>query len=64
MERIDLLVKGVPVPLLTMFKGFCSINGKNESQGVIDLIIQYIEDNSAGDKAHLKQVISDYRKGS
>ena len=63
MERIDLLVKGVPVPILTMFKGFCSISGKNESQGVIDLMIEYIENNSPGDKSHLKEVVGEYRKG-
>ncbi|MBN1648227.1 MAG: hypothetical protein JW874_09355 [Spirochaetales bacterium] len=61
MEKIDLLVKGVPVQFLTMFKGYCSINGKNESQGVIDLMIEYIEKNTAGDKAHLSGLIKEYR---
>jgi hypothetical protein len=61
MEKVDLLVKGVPVPILNMFRGFCSIEGKTESEGVIDIMIDYIEKNTAGDKANLKKIVSDYR---
>ncbi len=61
MEKLDLLVKGVPVPILSMFKGFCSIEGKSESEGIVDVMIDYIEKNTGGDKANLKKVVADYR---
>jgi hypothetical protein len=61
MEKVDLLVKGIPNALLTMFRGFCSIEGKTDSEGVIDIIIEYIEKNTAGDKSNLNKIVSEYR---
>jgi hypothetical protein len=61
MEKVDLLVKGIPNSLLTMFRGFCSIEGKTDSEGVIDIIIEYIEKNTAGDKANLNKIVNEYR---
>ncbi|MBN2532319.1 MAG: hypothetical protein JXB88_05480 [Spirochaetales bacterium] len=61
MEKVDLLVKGVPVPILNMFRGFCSIEGKTESEGIIDIMIDYIEKNTGGDKANLKKIVAEYR---
>lgn len=48
--KVDLLVKGIPVPVLNMFRGFCSIEGKCDSEGIIDVMIEYIEKNTGGDK--------------
>jgi len=61
MEKVDVLVKGVPVPILTMFRGFCSIEGKSEGEGIIDIMIDHIEKNTGGDKANLKKIVSEYR---
>ena len=61
MEKIDLLIKGVPVPILNMFRGFCSISGKTESQGIIDVMIEHIEKNVGGDKQNLKKIVEEYR---
>jgi len=61
MEKVDLLVKGIPSAILNMFRGFCSIEGKNESEGVIDIMIDYIEKNTAGDKSNLKKVVDEYK---
>ena len=62
MDKADVLIKGVPTSLMTMFRGFCSIEGKTESEGLIDVMIDYIEKNTGGDKANLKRVIEEYRK--
>ncbi len=62
MDKADVLIKGVPTSLMTMFRGFCSIERKNESEGMIDVMIDYIEKNTGGDKANLKKVIEEYRK--
>jgi hypothetical protein len=64
MEKVDLLVKGVPQGILTMFRGFCSIAGKSESEGVIDLMIEYIDKNTAGDKTNLKKITDEYRSAA
>lgn len=61
MDKADVLVKGVPTAIISMFKGFCSIEGKEEGEGIIDCMIDYIEKNTGGDKANLKKVIAEYR---
>ena len=38
---------------------YIDIGGKSE--GVIDLMIEYIEKNSAGDKSNFKKVVDEYR---
>jgi hypothetical protein len=43
MERIDILVKEVPVPTHNMFKGFYSLQGKSVSRGIIESMISVIE---------------------
>lgn len=61
MDKVDLLVKGIPSPLLSMFRGFCSISGKTDSEGVIDVIIDYLEKNTGGDKQNLKKIVDEYK---
>jgi hypothetical protein len=61
MDKVDLLVKGVPSAILTMFRGFCSINGKSDGEGVIDLMIEHLEKNVGGDKSNLKKTVDEYR---
>lgn len=64
MEKVDLLVKGIPTQILNMFRGFCSLASKNESEGVIDLMIEHIEKNTAGDKSNLKKLVEEYKATS
>jgi hypothetical protein len=61
MDKVDFLVKGVPNSVLTMFRGLCSIGGKTEGEGVIDLMIEHIEKNVSGDKANFKKIVDEYR---
>jgi len=42
MEKIDILVKGVPVPTHNMFKGLCSVSGKSVSEGVIEAMSDWV----------------------
>ena len=48
MEKIDILVKGVPVPSHNMFKGLCSMAGKSVSEGVIEAMGDWIAKHSGG----------------
>jgi hypothetical protein len=48
MEKIDILVKGVPVPTHNMFKGLCSMAGTSVSEGVIEAMGDWIAKNSGG----------------
>jgi hypothetical protein len=61
MEKIDLLVKGVPVPINNMFKGFCSLRGKSVSEGIIDSMIAVIEQSSGGANENLQAILGEYR---
>jgi hypothetical protein len=60
-DKVDSLIKGIPSSILTMFRGLCSITGRTESEGVIDLIIEHIEKNFGGDKAVFKKTVDEYR---
>ncbi len=48
MEKIDILVKGVPVPTHNMFKGLCSVAGRSISEGVIEAMGEWIRKNAGG----------------
>jgi len=60
-DKSDILVKGVPKAILSMFQGFCTMEGKSEGEGIIDCMIDYIDKNTAGDKANFKKVVTEYR---
>jgi hypothetical protein len=64
MEKIDVLVKGVPVPIHNMFKGFCSLRGKSVSQGIIDSMIAVIEQSSGGMNENLRAILGEYQGSS
>jgi hypothetical protein len=61
MEKIDVLIKGVPVPINNMFKGLCSLRGKSVSEGVIDSMIAAIEQSSGGMNENLKVILGEFR---
>jgi hypothetical protein len=60
-EKIDVLVKGVPVPINNMFKGFCSLRGKSVSEGIINAMISVIEQSSPGVNENLRDILGEYR---
>lgn len=51
MEKIDILVKGVPVPVHNMFKGMCSMSGKTVSEGVVELMTAHVQKGGAAPEA-------------
>ena len=61
MEKIDVLVKSVPVPIHNMFKGFCSLRGKSVSEGIADAMISIIEQTSGGANDNLKAIVGEYQ---
>lgn len=60
MEKIDILVKGVPVPINNMFKGLCSLHGKSVGEGMIDAMISVIE-RSSGMNENLQAILGEFR---
>lgn len=63
MEKIDILVKGVPVPIHNMLKGICSMSGKSVSDGVIEAVVSYIESTSGGQNENLRSIAAGLRPG-
>ncbi len=61
MEKIDVLVKGVPVPIHNMFKGLCSLRGKSVSEGIIDSMISVIEQSSGGAYENLQAILGEFQ---
>lgn len=64
MEKIDILVKGCPLPIHNMFKGYCSMTGKTISEGIIDAIIDAIQKNVGKENAELKAIVDEYRRSA
>ena len=61
MEKIDVLVKGVPVPIHNVFKGFCSLRGKSVSEGIIDSMICAIEQSGGGMNENLRAILGEHQ---
>lgn len=55
MEKIDILVKGLPVPVHNMFKGICSMSGKTVSEGVVEVMTAYVQKASGVEAAEPAQ---------
>ncbi len=60
MERLDVLVKGIPVQLHNIFKGFCALNSKTVNEGIIDAMFSSIEKSSGGKNDGLKDLMDRY----
>ena len=43
MDKLDLLVKGIPVQLHSIFKGFCAMKNQSVNEGMIEAMTLYIE---------------------
>jgi hypothetical protein len=64
MEKIDILVKGCPLTIHNMFKGYCSMTGKTISEGIIEAMIASIEKNVGKENAELKAIVDEYRRSA
>ena len=61
METLDVLVKKIPVPIHNMFKGFCSMKGISVNDGIIDVMITFIENETGGSNESLKTIVEQYK---
>jgi hypothetical protein len=60
MEKLDVLVKGIPVQLHNIFKGFCALSNKSVNEGIIDAMFSTIEKYSGGRNDGLKDLMERY----
>jgi hypothetical protein len=60
MEKIDILVKGVPVQLHNIFKGFTAMKNKTVIEGIIDSMFDYIDKASGGKNEDLQELKAKY----
>ncbi len=61
MERLDVLVKGIPVQLHNIFKGFCAMHDKTVNEGMIEAMAAYVEKLNGGKTEATKDVMDRYR---
>jgi hypothetical protein len=64
MEKIDILVKGCPLAIHNMFKGYCSMTGKTVSEGIIETMIASIEKTAGKENGDLKSIVDEYRRSA
>jgi hypothetical protein len=62
LDRIDVLVKGVPVRLHNIFKGICAMSDKSLDEGIIDAIAASIEKTNGGKNEGLKEIMEKYHQ--
>ncbi len=63
MDKIDILVKGCPMTIHNMFKGYCSMTGKSISEGVIEAIIDALQKNVGKDNKEFQAIVEEYKRG-
>ena len=61
MDRLDVLVKGIPTQLHNIFKGFCAMKSMSVNDGMIDAMALWIE--KAGGKNETVNQIMDQLHG-
>jgi hypothetical protein len=61
MEKVDILIKGVPVPIHNVFKGLCSMSDRSVSDGVIEAMVSFIESSSGGENDTLRNMLEGQR---
>ncbi len=62
MDRLDVLVKGIPVQLHNIFKGFCAMNDKTVNEGMIEAMAAYVEKLNGGRNEAMKEVMDKYHQ--
>jgi len=63
-ERLDVLVKGIPVQLHNIFKGFCAMQDKTVNEGMIEAMTVYVEKLNGGKNDTIKDVMDRYHQAS
>jgi hypothetical protein len=64
LERVDVLVKGVPVRLHNIFKGLCAMSDKTLDEGIIEAMAASIEKTNGGKNEGLKEIMDRYRQAT
>ncbi len=57
MDKLDLLVKGIPVQLHSIFKGFCAMKNQSVNDGMIEAMTIYIEKAGGGKNAAVDEIM-------
>ena len=60
MERLDVLVKGIPVQLHNIFKGFCAMHDRTVNEGMIEAMAYYVEKLNGGKNDATKDLMDRY----
>ncbi len=60
-EKMDLLVKDIPVQLHSIFKGFCAMRNVTVNDGMIEAMAAFIEKVGGGKNDAVEQIMSKLR---
>ncbi len=62
-EKMDLLVKEIPVQLHSIFKGFCAMQNVTVNDGMIEAMAVFIEKVGGGKNQAVDQIMAKLRPG-
>lgn len=60
-EKMDLLVKDIPVQLHSIFKGFCAMKNLTVNDGMIEAMAVFIEETGGGPNEAVDQIMGTRR---
>jgi hypothetical protein len=63
MDKLDVLVKGIPVQLHNIFKGFCAMKNQSVNDGMIDAMAVYIEKIGGGKNDTVTEIMNKLHGG-
>lgn len=62
-EKMDLLVKAIPVQLHSIFKGFCAMKNLSVNEGMIEAMAAFIEKAGGGQNEAVDEIMGTQRSG-
>lgn len=60
-EKMDLLVKDIPVQLHSIFKGFCAMKSLSVNEGMIEAMAAFIEKTGGGKNEAVEEIMGALR---
>ncbi len=60
-EKIDVLVKGIPVQLHNIFTGFCAMKSLSVNDGMIEAMAVFIEQTGGGKNQAVEEIMAGLR---
>lgn len=63
-EKMELLIKDIPVQLHSIFKGFCAMKSLSVNEGIIEAMAVFIEKVGGGKNEAVEEIMEKQRSAA